>query len=78
MSNIFSFFLCLGLLQMSMSASRQMHAIQTKSVTTLLDRTPVDVLQDLLKTLPPRVTWKWCVTVRKFSAHHLRNIKCME
>ena len=50
---------------MSMSASRQMHAVQTMSVTTRLDRTRVDVLQDLLKTLPPRITWSRCVTVRK-------------
>ena len=49
---------------MSMSASRQMHAVQTMSVTTLLDRTRVNVLQDILKTLPPRITWSRCVTVR--------------
>ena len=48
-----------------MSASRQMHAVQTMSVTTRLDRTLVNVLQDLLKTLPPRTTWNRCVTVRK-------------
>ena len=50
---------------MSMNASRQMHAIHTTSVTTLLDRTRVNVLQDLLKTLPPKITWSQCVTVRK-------------
>ena len=52
---------------MSMNASRQMHAIQLQitSVTTLLDRTRVNVLQDLLRTLPPGVTWNWCVLVRK-------------
>ena len=50
---------------MSMNASRQMHAIQITTVTTLLDRTGVNVVQDLLKTLPPRITWNRCVTVRK-------------
>ena len=51
--------------KISMSVSNKMHAIQlTTSVTTLLDRTRVNVLQDLLKTLPPRITWNRCVTVR--------------
>ena len=65
MPNIFLFFLCLWFLQMSMNASRQIHAIPITSVTTLLDRTRVSVLQDLLRTLPPRVTWNRCVMVRK-------------
>ena len=50
-----------------MNASRQMHVIQITSVTTLLDRTRVNVLQDLVKTLPPRVTWNRSVTVRKLA-----------
>ena len=58
-----------------MSASRQMHAVQTTSVTTLSDRTRVNVLQDLLKTQPPRITWSRCVTVRKKTTHDLTNIK---
>ena len=61
---------------MSMSASRQTRVIQITSVTTLLDRTRVNVLQDLLRTLPPRITWNRCVTVRTvISAHYFRNIK---
>ena len=50
---------------MSMSASRQMRAIQTTSVTTLLDRTSVNVLQDLLKTRLPKITRSRFATVRK-------------
>ena len=50
---------------MSMSVSRQMHAIQTTSVTTLLDRTRVNVLRDLLKTPLPKITRSRFVTVRK-------------
>ena len=61
---------------MSMSASRQTRAIQITSVTTLLDRTRVNVLQDLLRTLPRRITWNRCVTVRTvISTHYFRNIK---